>query len=196
MSTMAYFTMQKMLFTDPRFQSLSSDAKLLYGLMRDRRQLSAQNNWKDKLGTFILMARKSIASLLNKSLPTCRKILKELKDAGLISDIRMGLTRCNRIYVHLLPGETEENLQPAKKQDAPSGKKQGFTPDRKPFPANNPNPSKPNPINPENRRWFLKEGDKWIDGNGKLWEFSEDGVHPYYTRADLTAIGNALLSGG
>ena len=44
-----FFKMPKVLFTD-EYKDLSAEAKLLYGLMLDRMQLSAINGWCDKNG--------------------------------------------------------------------------------------------------------------------------------------------------
>jgi hypothetical protein len=45
----SFFKMPKVLFTD-EYKDLSAEAKLLYGLMLDRMQLSAINGWCDKNG--------------------------------------------------------------------------------------------------------------------------------------------------
>lgn len=45
-----YFRIPRLLITSPRFKHLSTDAKLLYGMLLDRMGLSARNNWYDKDG--------------------------------------------------------------------------------------------------------------------------------------------------
>ena len=42
-----FYRIPKLLFTDSRFEKLSVEAKLLYGLMLDRMALSIKNNWLD-----------------------------------------------------------------------------------------------------------------------------------------------------
>ena len=49
----AFYRIPKVLFTDEYFRNLSSDAKVLYGLMLDRMALSIRNNWVDNEGKFI-----------------------------------------------------------------------------------------------------------------------------------------------
>lgn len=49
MNNEAFFKMPKVLFSE-NFKNLSAEAKILYGLMLDRTQLSAANNWCDKNG--------------------------------------------------------------------------------------------------------------------------------------------------
>lgn len=46
----SFFRIPKALFQEPRFQSLSTDAKALYGLLLDRMSLSVKNEWFDKKG--------------------------------------------------------------------------------------------------------------------------------------------------
>ena len=43
-----FFRIPKLLFSDERFIGLSSDAKILYGLMLDRMGLSVKNGWIDE----------------------------------------------------------------------------------------------------------------------------------------------------
>ena len=44
----AFFSIPKLLITDSHFDGISSDAKLLYGLMLDRMSLSIKNGWFDE----------------------------------------------------------------------------------------------------------------------------------------------------
>ena len=43
----AFFRIPKILITDPHFKTISTDAKLLYGLLLDRMSLSIKNRWMD-----------------------------------------------------------------------------------------------------------------------------------------------------
>ena len=45
-----YFKIPRLLFTDQKFKHVSTDAKLLYGMLLDRMGLSAKNGWYDELG--------------------------------------------------------------------------------------------------------------------------------------------------
>ena len=45
-----FYRIPKLLITDPAFKNLTSDAKILYGLMLDRMSLSAKNGWFDEEG--------------------------------------------------------------------------------------------------------------------------------------------------
>ena len=44
-----FYRIPKVLFTDPGYRRISSDAKILYGLMLDRMGLSVRNGWLDDL---------------------------------------------------------------------------------------------------------------------------------------------------
>lgn len=45
-----YFKIPRLLITDQKFKHVSTDAKLLYGMLLDRMGLSAKNNWYDDSG--------------------------------------------------------------------------------------------------------------------------------------------------
>ena len=44
----SFYRVPRLLIKDERFKGLSSDAKLLYGLMLDRMSLSMKNGWLDE----------------------------------------------------------------------------------------------------------------------------------------------------
>ena len=46
----AFYRIPKMLMKDPHFAMVSMEAKLLYGMMLDRLDLSAKNGWRDEEG--------------------------------------------------------------------------------------------------------------------------------------------------
>ena len=45
-----FYRVPKVLFTEDCFWNVSTDAKLLYGILLDRMNLSARNGWPDKEG--------------------------------------------------------------------------------------------------------------------------------------------------
>lgn len=194
MATQAYFTIPKALETDPRYASLSLGARYLYVHLRDTFKLSIKNNWRDSLGVYIKIARETMAKFLGVSLPTVRKYIKELRRAGLIFDLRMGLTKCNRIYIRLLDGETENDLLPRQKESVPSAEKQGFTPDRNASPTNNRSLNMRNPNDDKKYRWILKNGDKWFEGDMLMW-LNDGDIEPYPTRKYLRGLFEEALPG-
>ena len=55
---------QRLFFREPRFRSLSTDAKTLYGILLDRMSLSVKNGWLDKQNrVFILFTIEDAAGL-------------------------------------------------------------------------------------------------------------------------------------
>lgn len=62
----SFYRVPKVLFTETVFRQLSTDAKLLYGLLLDRMQLSIRNQWFDEEARkFILKKRKHLAVPMN-----------------------------------------------------------------------------------------------------------------------------------
>ena len=91
----SFYRVPRLLIKDERFKGLSSDAKLLYGLMLDRMSLSMKNGWMDdKNRAYIIYTIDNIMEDLGCSKPTCIKIIKELDSdsgIGLIEKVRRGL---------------------------------------------------------------------------------------------------------
>ena len=62
----SFYRVPRLLIKDERFKKLSSDAKLLYGLMLDRMSLSARSGWFDEENrVFIKYAIKRYRALGN-----------------------------------------------------------------------------------------------------------------------------------
>ena len=62
----SFYRIPKALFTDSYFKALSSDAKILYGLMLDRMSLSIKNQWFDENNrAYIYFSIEDIMELLN-----------------------------------------------------------------------------------------------------------------------------------
>lgn len=99
----SFFRIPKLLFTDPLFAKLSSDAKVLYGIMLDRMSLSMKNGWIDEENkVYIIFTIEEIAGIMNCATQKANKILKELDNnngIGLIEKKRLGLGKPNILYV-------------------------------------------------------------------------------------------------
>ena len=89
-----YFRIPRLLITSPRFKHLSTDAKLLYGMLLDRMSLSAKNNWYDEDGrVYIYYTVEEICGDMNCGRDKAMKLLAELdtgKGVGLIERIKQG----------------------------------------------------------------------------------------------------------
>ena len=122
----SFYRIPKALFTDSYFKDLSSDAKILYGLMLDRMSLSIKNQWfDDKNRAYIYFSIEDIMELLNCGRNKAIKSMRELDDEtgiGLIEKRRQGFGKVNVIYVKtFMPEKTdekkfEEELKKFKKQ--------------------------------------------------------------------------------
>lgn len=104
----AFYRIPKLLVTDERFQGLSTDAKLLYGLMLDRMSLSLKNSWLDEQGrVYIYFSAEEIMSVLHCRSEKASKLLAELdskKGIGLIERVRHGQGKPTTIYVKNFAG--------------------------------------------------------------------------------------------
>lgn len=96
-----FYRIPKALFTDPAFLDLSTDAKLLYGLMLDRIGLSVRSGWVDEQDhVYIYYTQGEIMDQLHCGHNKAIRLLKELdQDIGLIRRRRQGLGKPDRIYV-------------------------------------------------------------------------------------------------
>ena len=99
----SFYRVPRLLIKDERFKGLSSDAKLLYGLMLDRMALSMKNGWIDEENrAYIIYSVDNVMEDLGCSKPTCIKIMRELDSEngiGLIEKKRRGLGKPDIIYV-------------------------------------------------------------------------------------------------
>lgn len=99
----SYYRVPKILFTEPMFQKLSTDAKLLYGLLLDRMQLSIKNGWIDENGrVFIYFTVENIMAAFLCGNKKAGQLLAELDDKhgiGLITRVRQGLGKPDKIFV-------------------------------------------------------------------------------------------------
>jgi len=91
-----------MLFTDERFSKLSTEAKVLYGLMLDRVGLSRKNGLIDTLDrVYIFFTLDEVMECFKCAKEKANKLMAELdaRGIGLIESKRQGLGRANIIYV-------------------------------------------------------------------------------------------------
>ncbi len=95
-----FFKIPKLLFSEP-YKAISTDAKLLFGLMLDRMSLSAKDeHWIDPDGrVFIYFPIQDVMELLNIADNRATKLYKELESVELIERKRQGLGKPTKIYV-------------------------------------------------------------------------------------------------
>lgn len=114
---LSFFKFPKPFIYDEKYKTLSNNAKMLYMLLFDRLELSLKNGWHDKEGNvFQYYTNEQLMIDLNcNSNKTIIKIKKELKDAGLMKEVRQGMNLPNRIYLDVLNGSVESTFQEVQK---------------------------------------------------------------------------------
>ena len=118
-----FYRLPKILFTDPRYKTLSTDAKVLYGLMLDRMGLSLKNHKQDEQGrTYIFFRQEEAMEMLTIGKDKAIKLYRELEKIGLIERKRQGLTHPDIIYVGRLtaiPDVPRDGKAAVKKSEKP-----------------------------------------------------------------------------
>lgn len=120
----SFYRIPKVLFTDAYFKELSTEAKVLYGLMLDRMALSERNQWFDESGrVYIIFTVEEVMSCMNCGRDKSVKVLSELdarNGIGLIERIRRGLGQPDIIYVkNFIRTEAAEETQSFLKSEKP-----------------------------------------------------------------------------
>ena len=113
-----YFRIPRQLIASPRFKHISTDAKLLYGMLLDRMGLSMKNEWFDADGrVFIYYTVDEICGDMTCGRDKAMKLLAELdtgKGVGLIERKRQGQGKPTRIYVKRF---TTREIPPKQEKD-------------------------------------------------------------------------------
>lgn len=108
-----FYRIPKLLITDAYFRKLSSDAKILYGLMLDRMSLSVKNGWMDgKRRVYIYFSLEDVMEHLNVGKNKALKTIAELdteNGIGLIERIRQGQGKTAKIYVKKFTDQTSRS---------------------------------------------------------------------------------------
>ncbi|MCR5691573.1 MAG: replication initiator protein A, partial [Eubacterium sp.] len=96
----SFIRIPKILIKDGRFEKMSNDAKMLFGLLLDRMSLSMKNQWfDDENRVYIIYTKDEIMVDLCVASEKCTKLLKELDNYGLIERRKQGFSKPDIIYV-------------------------------------------------------------------------------------------------
>lgn len=96
----SFVKIPQVFFTDETFQKMSCEAKILYGLMLNRMNLSIKNEWLDeKNRVFIIYTVEDVMDTMACAKAKAVKIIKELEDMELIEKNRQGFGQPTLIYV-------------------------------------------------------------------------------------------------
>ncbi|GAA0108544.1 replication initiator protein A [Clostridium sp.] len=103
-----FYKIPKDLFVLKKYANLSNEARMLYGILKDRLDLSIRNNWIDDTGyVYFNYSRQAIADLLMVSLNTAKSRFKELKNVGLLIEKTSEKGQSLRLYLCKISVENE-----------------------------------------------------------------------------------------
>jgi DnaD/phage-associated family protein len=118
-----------MLFLNPKYKSLSVTAKVAYGMIKDRMELSKRHGWVDPDGrVYVFFKQATLAEFLGVTERTIKSIFAELKLAGLLETQKQGM--CKPAKVYLMKVDTcldEAEDFPTEGQNLPHGGEENFT---------------------------------------------------------------------
>ena len=113
---LSFYRIPKLLFTNDYFRELSTDAKVLYGLMLDRMSLSIKNKWFDvENRAYIYFSVEDTMELLNCKKNKALDTIKALEDFSLIERKRQGQGKPAITYVKSFMEEVTEQVQKLEK---------------------------------------------------------------------------------
>ncbi|HFQ2826278.1 TPA: replication initiator protein A [Staphylococcus aureus] len=98
--TERFYQLPKYLFEDVYFKKMSAEAKIMYALLKDRFELSIQNEWVDKNNNiYFIFSNKHLCEYLGYAEQKIIKLKKELISFNLLTQERVGLNKPNRLYL-------------------------------------------------------------------------------------------------
>ena len=98
--TERFYQLHKYLFEDAYFKKMSAEAKIMYALLKDRFELSIQNEWVDKNNNiYFIFSNKHLCEYLGYAEQKIIKLKKELISFNLLIQERVGLNKPNRLYL-------------------------------------------------------------------------------------------------
>lgn len=98
--TERFYQLLKYLFEDAYFKKMSAEAKIMYALLKDRFELSIQNEWVDKNNNiYFIFSNKHLCEYLGYAEQKIIKLKKELISFNLLTQERVGLNKPNRLYL-------------------------------------------------------------------------------------------------
>lgn len=96
----AFYRIPKLLFTEKLFVNLSTEAKVLYGLLLDRISLSREHGWIDEEGrVYVFYTIRTIKGSMRCANTKACGLLRELDVFGLIERKKQGQGKPTIIYV-------------------------------------------------------------------------------------------------
>ncbi|MEG0773907.1 replication initiator protein A [Clostridium sp.] len=95
-----FYQLPKELYSLQRYANLSNNACVLYAMLKDRLELSIDNDWIDEDGNiYFIFSRESAAQMIRVSSRTIVPVFKELVEANLLFEKRVDRTSPKRLYL-------------------------------------------------------------------------------------------------
>lgn len=97
-----FIQVDKILLENPKYQKMSEGSILAYSILRDRLDLSKENEdiYTDEEGyLYLIYTDEELGEILHRTRQTASNRKKELEKFGLIEMMRMGNQQPNRIYI-------------------------------------------------------------------------------------------------
>lgn len=96
----SYINIPRVLMTRTAYKDLSSDAKVVYGILLDRLDLAVKYGWIDDEGqAYIIYLQEELQRDMNMSKRKVIEKLQELENVGLIERIQRGARQADVIYL-------------------------------------------------------------------------------------------------
>lgn len=183
-----FIKVPKLLVHDGAFTELSVDAKVLYGLLLDRMNLSMKNGWLDEQNrVYIIYQIKDIMSDMSMARATAVKYLQELVNFGLVEKKKRGLGLPNILYVKSFLVE-KNNLEQEKALEE-TGENMPETPINTQKFKNYTSRSSKNEIK-EVQKLNFKEFNNYTSGSSKVELQEVQELNPSNTNINNTKLSN------
>lgn len=115
-----YYQLPKFLFEGEFKKSLSAEAKVLYALLRDRFNLSCKNGWANEKGeVYLIFPREEMCDMIGCGMQKIRRLISELKTAGLFEEEQVGQNMPNLIFLTYVDLDNE-NTPSAEPEEKPN----------------------------------------------------------------------------
>lgn len=96
-----FYQLPKAFFYHEKYTGMRNEGKIAYALLRNLLTLSIQKGWVNEKGEiYVKLSREKLMKYLNiKGSQKMSQVMQELLDKELIVEKRLGLNRCNEIYL-------------------------------------------------------------------------------------------------
>ncbi len=113
-----FYRIPKLLFTEEIFNTLTTEAKVLYGLLMDRVGLSRERGWQDEEGhVYVYYSMGTVMIALHCGKNKACRLLRELENFGLIERRKQGFCKPARIFVKNFTQYPDRGIQSIQNSD-------------------------------------------------------------------------------